>query len=173
VAPHRNERAEPTDLSLLRGGRFLLSGNIEGKKRNYVAVARYRPDGRPDRSFGEDGVVRTRSSRTLTTEAMAVRDDGRIVLAGSREPKGAHPQAAVLRYLPSGRPDPGFGDGGLFAPHLAYASAATSLLTLSDGRTVVAGRSNPSPPVIRETAGEEFSASVLENGEFLLMGLRR
>ena len=173
VAPNRSERAYPTDLALLRGGRLLLGGNIEGKKRHYVAVARYRSDGRPDRSFGANGVVRTRSSRTLTAEAMAVGRGGRILLAGYREPRGARAQVAALRYLPNGRPDPSFGDGGLFTPRLAYESAATSLLTLSDGSAVIAGRSNPSPAAIQETAGEEFTSSVLEKGEFLLMGLRR
>ncbi|HEV2728321.1 MAG TPA: hypothetical protein VGV34_08505, partial [Solirubrobacterales bacterium] len=79
VAPRRGERADPDDLALLSGGRLLLSGNIDGKKRDYVALARYRADGRPDRSFGEDGVVLMRSSRELATEAMAVRRDGRII----------------------------------------------------------------------------------------------
>ncbi|HEY6730796.1 MAG TPA: hypothetical protein VI039_07210 [Solirubrobacterales bacterium] len=173
VAPQRGEPASPTGLALLSGGRILLSGNIEGRGRNYVALARYRRDGRPDRSFGEGGVVRTRSSRNLTTEAMAVRRDGRITLAGYRAPQNAHAQVAVLRYLPSGRSDPSFGEGGLFAPHLAYESAATSLLTLPDGRTIVAGRSNPSRALIHEGPGEEFTSSVLEKGEFLLMRLLR
>jgi uncharacterized delta-60 repeat protein len=173
VAPQSGEAASPTDLALLPGGRILLSGNIDGKRRHYVALARYRPDGRPDRSFGDGGVVRTRSSRNLTTEAMAVRRDGRITLAGYRAPQNDHAQVAVLRYLPSGRPDLGFGDKGIYAPHLAYESVATSLLTLPDGRMVVGGRSNPSRALIHEGPGEEFISSVLEKGEFLLMGLRR
>jgi uncharacterized delta-60 repeat protein len=172
VAPHRGERANPDDLALLPGGRLLLSGNIDGKERDYVALARYRADGRPNRSFGDGGVILTRSSRELATEAMAVRRDGRITLAGYRAPRGLRPQVAVLRYLPSGRPDPGFGDGGLFAPRLAYESVATSLLLLPDGKTMIAGRSNPSRAAIQETAGEEFVASVLEKAEFLLMRLR-
>ena len=173
VAPQRGEAASPTDLALLPGGRILLSGNIDGKLRRYVALARYRPDGRPDRGFGDGGVVRTRSSRTLATEAMSVRRDGRITLAGYRTPQNAHAQVAVLRYLPSGRPDPEFGDEGIFAAHLAYESAATSLFTLPDGRTIVGGRSNPSRASIHEGPGEEFTSSVLEKGEFLLMRLRR
>jgi uncharacterized delta-60 repeat protein len=171
VAARRGESAKATELALIRGGRILLSGNVQGK-RNYVALARYRADGQPDRSFGARGVTRTRSGRNLTTEAMAVRRDGRIVLAGYRAPKGGNAQVAVLRYLPSGRPDPSLGDGGLFAPHLAYESSATSLLTLPDRRTMVAGRSNPSRASIQEGPGEEFTSSVLEKGEFLLMRLR-
>lgn len=173
VAPQRGEAASATDMDLLPGGRILLSGNIEGKRRKYVALGRYRRDGRPDPSFGDGGVVRTRSSRNLTTETMAVRHDGRITLAGYRVPQNAHGQVAALRYLPSGQPDPSFGDQGIFAPHLAYESAATSLLTLPDERTIIAGRSNPSRASIHEGPGEEFTSSVLEKGEFLLMRLRR
>jgi len=173
VAPHRHERANPDEIALLPGGRLLLSGNIYGKRRDFVALARYGPSGRPDRSFGKDGVVLTRSSAELVTEAMAVGRDGRITLAGYRAPRGSRPQVAVLRYLPSGRPDPSFGDKGLFTPRLAYESVATSLVTLADGRTMVAGRSNPSRAAVQETAGEEFVASVLEKAEFLLMRIRR
>lgn len=173
VAPHRGIAASATDLALLPNGRILLSGSIEGRKRSYVALARYRPDGRPDPSFGKSGVVRAGSGRYLTMEDMAVRRDGRIVLAGYRVPKGANAQVAALRYMPGGRLDPRFAEGGLFTTHLAYESAATSLLPLPDGRTVIGGRSNPSRAGIHEGPGEEFTSSVLEKGEFLLMRLLR
>jgi uncharacterized delta-60 repeat protein len=173
VAPHRGIEANATDIALLPDGRILLSGSLEGKDRLSVALARYRPNGRPDPSFGEGGVVRTASGRYLAMEDMAVRRDGRIVLAGYRAAKRAPAQVAALRYLPSGRPDPSFGEGGLFSKQLAYESAATSLLVLPDGKIVIGGRSNPSRAGIHEGPGEEFTSSVLEKGEFLLMRLLR
>ena len=173
VAPHRGIAASASDMALLPDGRILLSGSLEGRNRNSVAVARYRPNGRPDPSFGEGGVVLTGSGRYLTMEDMAARRDGRIVLAGYRVPRRAHAQVAALRYLPGGRLDPSFAEDGLLTTHLAYESAATSLLVLPDGKTVIGGRSNPSRAGIHEGPGEEFTSSVLEKGEFLLMGLRR
>lgn len=173
VAPHRGIAADATDIALLPDGRILLSGSLEGRKRTSVALARYSPDGRPDPSFGEGGVIRTGSGRYLTMDDMAVRRDGRIVLAGYRAAKRAPAQVAALRYLPSGRLDPGFAEGGLFTEHLAYESAATSLLVLPDGKTVIGGRSNPSEASLHEGPGEEFTSSVLEEGEFLLMRLKR
>jgi uncharacterized delta-60 repeat protein len=173
VAPGRGIAADATDVAVLPDGRILLSGSLEGRSRNSVALARYRPDGRPDPSFGDGGVVRTASGRYLTMEDMAVRRDGRIILAGYRAPGKAPAQVAALRFLPSGRPDPRFGNRGLFSRRLAYESAATSLLVLPDGKTVIGGRSNPGRAGTHEGPGEEFTSSVLEKGEFLLMRLKR
>jgi uncharacterized delta-60 repeat protein len=173
VAPHRGIEAHATDIALLPDGRILLSGSLEGRDRLSVALARYRPDGRPDPSFGKRGVVRTASGHYLTMEDMAVRRDGRIVLAGYRALGKAPAQVAALRFLPGGRPDPSFAEGGLFSKPLAYESAATSLLVLPDGRTVIGGRTNPSRAGLHEGPGEEFTSSVLEKGEFLLMRLLR
>ena len=174
VAPHPGCRcAQAKDLALLPDGRILLSGSIQDRKQTYVALARYLPNGHPDTRFGDDGVVRTGSSHILAMEDMAVGRRSEIVLVGYRLPKHARSQVAVLRYLPDGRLDPGFAAHGLFTERLGYESTAMSLLVQPDGTTVIAGRTSPGPAAIQETAGEEFTSSVLERGEFMLARLLR
>ncbi len=173
TAPHPSCRcAHVSDLALLPHGRILLSGRIEEKGQTFATLARYLPNGQLDQRFG-GGVVWTRSSHVLAMEDMAIdRRNGKVTLAGYRLPKHAHPQVAVLRYLPSGHLDPSFAASGMFTRHLAYESVARSLLLEPDGSAVVAGRLNRSRAGIHEGPGEEFVSSVLEKGEYLLMRFR-
>ena len=91
---------------------------------------------RLDPSFGEDGVVVTRSSPP-TTPAFAIAKDrsGRILAVGG----DSDMNLVIVRLLPSGELDPSFGDGGRVrfgAPDTAFATGVT---VQSDGRIVVVG----------------------------------
>jgi uncharacterized delta-60 repeat protein len=82
-----------------------------------VAVARLRPDGTLDGTFGADGTVAVDVGGFAATRAVAVQRDGKVVVVaftmpGDRPPAVAH----VLRFLPDGRLDPGFGTGGIATP---------------------------------------------------------
>jgi uncharacterized delta-60 repeat protein len=168
IGPGKCRCASARRVAVLPDDRILVSGNVE-KRAGYPVLARYRANGALDRGFGREGVVRAPSMRFVTVEDMAIAGDGRIVLAGYRWPHQTRPQVAVLRYLPDGRLDPTFGEGGLFSEGLAYESTAEGVLVEPDGRTVIAGRSNPSSAPVREIEGEPGRASVLELGEFMLL----
>ena len=104
-----------------------------------LVVARLLPDGKPDPGFGALGTVRTAVSDATpanldVARSVAVAADGSILVGGSAGqaeecPIGAlhcwgpHLDAVVLRYLPDGRLDQGFGEGGIFRGDDSWGSA--------------------------------------------------
>ena len=83
-------------------------------------VARYMPDGTNDLSFGIHGVTTTDFGDESYDEPYAVvlQPDGKIVLGGYTNSGGGPgvlfgaDNLALVRYLPNGLLDPGFGEGG-------------------------------------------------------------
>jgi uncharacterized delta-60 repeat protein len=108
-----------------------------------IALARYLPDGSPDPSFGGGtGRVVTSVGTASRADAVAIQPDGNIVIAGSVTLLG-DPQAAVLRYLPSGTLDTaGFGSGsGMFVTG-AYGAGLRAVALQADGKIVVGGQAH-------------------------------
>jgi uncharacterized delta-60 repeat protein len=111
-----------------------------------IALARYRPDGSLDRSFGRGGIVRTRVAESAYGHDVVAAPGGAIFVAatssGRESPMGG-PGArfTVLRYGP-------FGDRqGIFTSRFG-ASSATGWDALLDqaGRIVVAGTATQGAP---------------------------
>jgi uncharacterized delta-60 repeat protein len=121
-------------------GRILVAG--AGTRNRYrtesdFAFARFRPDGRLDRSFSGDGLATVDFGGLLSDTAygIALGRDGRIIAAGASGKTGSVPRFAVARLRPNGtltwkrltRP----------GPHGGYARA---VVQLADGSVVVGGR---------------------------------
>jgi uncharacterized delta-60 repeat protein len=103
-----------------------------------LAVARYRPDGRLDRTFAGGG-LRVMSPRRHWAGALhvAVRPDGRIVL-GTHGHAGAVAGFALVRLARDGSLDRTFGNGGISVSGVGYGVHALALDRR--GRIVTAGR---------------------------------
>jgi uncharacterized delta-60 repeat protein len=106
-----------------------------------VNLIRFKPDGRVDRSFGDDGRVRTHHVQMRGLGALAVDSHDRIDAAGAGK-RGAQ----VLRYNPSGKLDRSFGNDGIATatyPGLRASDASPSSAAIdSRGRIVLAGDFN-------------------------------
>jgi uncharacterized delta-60 repeat protein len=89
-----------------------------------------------DPSFGSGGLVKLLESHEESyAEAVAVQPDGKVVVAGHEEGN-----AVVVRLLPNGDPDPGFGIGGKATTVIPGGeSGAFAVALQSDGKIVVAG----------------------------------
>jgi uncharacterized delta-60 repeat protein len=74
-------------------------------------LARFRLNGKLDRSFGNGGTVRIDFGGIETAHDVAVQDDGRIVVVGEA-PVGDRTVIGLARLTPSGDLDPSFGTGG-------------------------------------------------------------
>lgn len=90
-----------------------------------------------DPSFGKGGVVLGPQG---TSGGLLVQPDGKVVVSG----QGADYQGILVRYLPDGTPDPGFGSGGTVALAGAFGpdrslSTPTAAARQEDGKIVVAG----------------------------------
>jgi uncharacterized delta-60 repeat protein len=95
-----------------------------GESDRGFAVVRYLSSGEVDRSFGTDGKVMTRIGTDPEIEDavsdMALQTDGKIVVVG-RSWQQYSQDMAVVRYLPDGQLDPGFGQGGIVTTDFAFA----------------------------------------------------
>lgn len=88
------------------------------------AVARFNVDGTPDQTFGPDysGTVLTAFGHDTFARAVAIQNDGRIVVVG-----GADDGVDVARYTPGGLLDPTFdGDGRTNFDYGFYAQRAVA-----------------------------------------------
>lgn len=76
------------------------------------SVARLLPNGSPDPTWGEGGVVTTHLGKFASAYDVAVQPDGKIVVVGEA-PGAKNEDFAIVRYLSNGKLDPGFGEGGI------------------------------------------------------------
>jgi uncharacterized delta-60 repeat protein len=138
--------ADASAVAVQRGGKILVAGS--GARNLYrteedFAVARFRANGRLDRSFSGDGRATVDFGHRLSdgVHGLALDREGRIVLGGSSGKRGAVPRIAVARLLANGRLDRSFGAGGkrLTRPE-RYGGYANAVVQQPDGRIVVAGR---------------------------------
>ena len=93
-------------VSVQPDGRIVVGGSTQSGGTTAFAVMRYLPDGRPDTSFGSDGLALTDFDAATNDgiSALSLLPDGRILAAGA-----AGDAVGLARYLPDGRPDPSFG----------------------------------------------------------------
>jgi uncharacterized delta-60 repeat protein len=108
-------------------------------------LARYTPDGHPDPTFGTGGKVTTGPAPDADAFAVVVQADGKLVLAGTRNPVPLSGDPAggivLVRYSPSGSPDPTFGTGGRVvttSPAGTFESVS-GLALQADGKLATAG----------------------------------
>jgi uncharacterized delta-60 repeat protein len=104
-----------------------------------MALARYKPNGDLDNTFGTDGkVITSLGAEDDIINSIALQNDGKIIAAGytSIEDKL---NIAVLRYDPDGSVDVSFGRNGIVTTPAGSYDEAYSVAIQSDGRIVAAG----------------------------------
>lgn len=134
----------PDGKVVIAGIRYHKSDSL-----GYV-LARFKPTGRLDRSFGEDGVVTgtfLAGAGSQRVDDVLVQPDGRILVIGE-----ADHIAVVRRYLAGGRRDAAFGTSG----RIRIAGVGRSaLLRQANGRLIVvwstvrSGRHDTAPIEVR------------------------
>jgi len=125
-----------TSLALLPDGRILAAG-VAG---DAAALARYRPDGHLDTTFGDarDGTVTT-GRGLLNALSLAVEEGGKLLVAGQAGLPGGPFDMGVARYLADGVLDPGFGHGGVMTTDLGSTGEWPAGVVSGPGGTVVVG----------------------------------
>jgi uncharacterized delta-60 repeat protein len=136
-----------SDVAVQPDGTIVAVG-ATSRRAQRIAVVRYLPDGSLDPSFSGDGKVTTsiRSGGNSAAFAVAIRPDGRIVVAGTsgRSSVGRWDEdVALARYLPDGALDASFsGDGKLTTSFGGTEERATAIAIQADRKIVVAGASS-------------------------------
>lgn len=107
-----------------------------------VAVARFATDGTLDASFGGGGKVVTDLDGYDTARAVAVQDDGKIVVAGGTDSTlTLYGDQLVIRYLENGAYDTSFNWDGVATTDYPGADVTAGDLAIQpDGKIVAAGR---------------------------------
>ena len=150
-------------LAIQGDGKLVAAGEADYPPMNeaWAVLARYRPDGRLDRTFGRQGIVQTYIRRVdgrnmfAGVHAVAIQRDGKIVAAGDSLAYDTACEGgvcaptndvfALIRYRRSGRLDRSFGSGGKvltdFGSQPLDIAKAQALAVQRDGKLVLAGLS--------------------------------
>ncbi len=181
-----------TALTIQPDGAILAGGHSQGGNIGsgfQVGVVRYQNNGTLDSTFASDGIFNLLTGQTQLGELL-LQPDQKIVAAGNM-----NGSASLLRLLPDGTADPGFGNGGIAASNFAPLSFFNTLALHNDGRILAAGQSpsaaendilvqylpNGNYDLSFGTNGQALAPSgflnwrrlkTLENGKFLALGSR-
>lgn len=118
------------------GKLVLVAEHLEATGRIY----RLNPDGSIDRGFGDQGVIAIDDPAGIDRlRAVVLQPGGKITVGGA-----AAGQARLYRFDAAGKPDPGFGAGGVVGLTAPTATELVHSLTLApDGKLVAAGETGP------------------------------
>lgn len=126
-------------LVLQPDGKIVAGGRIAPG--TAFALARYKPDGSLDASFGRTGKVTTDFfGGENNLAALVLQPDGKIVAGGSvTPPSGGVLRFALARYNGDGTLDASFGTGGEVTTELGRGSSGISAVALIPSGKIVAG----------------------------------
>ena len=112
-----------------------------GGSGNGVMIARFIPDGTLDINFGVNGVVTLINANIYGSNAMALQQDGKILVSGD-----SNNGIVVIRFNSDGSLDTEFGNSGIAHADIAFSGA---MVLQTDGKIVVGGNAFDSFTIIR------------------------
>lgn len=142
VDPFPGEELHAPALALLSDGKIVAaSGSPES-----FHVARFLKDGSLDPEFGEGGRVKTDlislAEPIAALQRVVLQPDGKILVAGYAGTWTDYSEMIVMRHLPNGPPDPGFGSAGIVRISVpGFLTWGLDMALLSNGRILVLGNS--------------------------------
>lgn len=139
IRPITNGNGIAQSVEIQSDGKIVVAGSSTNSTINGFAVVRYNSNGSLDTSFGTRGIVVTRFTPCCDqATAMAIQNDGKIVVAGYAD--NLSHDFGVVRYNTDGSRDTDFGIGGIVTTKLTSGvDEARSIAIQADGKIVVAG----------------------------------
>ena len=129
-------------LGLQADGKIVVCGDVDPPDPlhhdSQPGLVRYTPNGSLDPTFGSGGKV-IATGNFSAASALALQDNGKIIVAGLASIPGTGATFGLTRYLPSGGLDPSFVAGGVITTRFLGSDYAFALALLPDGRIVAAG----------------------------------
>lgn len=157
-----NSTDVPKAITIQSDGKILVAGFTYSGTTSF-ALARYNTDGSLDNSFGAGGLIFTSITGDDEARAVAVQEDGRIILAGMAHATGSYSDFVIVRYMPDGSFDNSFGTGGkILTDFLGYHDEAYGVAVQSDGKITVVGASSDGNPTGADFALVRYNS----NGSF-------
>ncbi|HEY0071786.1 MAG TPA: hypothetical protein VGE04_17620 [Chloroflexia bacterium] len=140
------------DMAVLPGGKILVAGHTwaEGAAGPRFSVARYDKNGRLDKKFGKNGIVRVALIEEEFDYAegrgLAVQPDGKFIVVGkAHNPAMYHSTFGMVRFNADGTLDKTFGKAGKVLTPLdditgfGHDQEAFAVAVAEDGKIVVVG----------------------------------
>ncbi|MBC8107791.1 MAG: PKD domain-containing protein, partial [Anaerolineae bacterium] len=147
-------------MALQSDGRIVVTGIFTSD----FGTVRYNDNGSLDTSFGTSGFVRTpMGTGTDTATSIAIRGDGRIFVGGNAQ-FGSDFDFGIAVYNANGTLDTTFNGSGRMMTNIGVADRATSIALMSDGRFMLAGRSDGNVAVVRYNADGSLDSSFASSG---------
>jgi uncharacterized delta-60 repeat protein len=139
-----NAVAVQPDGKIILAGKSLINGKYD------FSLVRYKTDGSLDSTFNASSNVTT-SIRANNDEvrALAIQDDGKIVVAGSSEDSDSTGDFALARYNANGTLDNSFSSDGRLVTDVGTDSYAAGVAIQKDGKILVAGADDPGVSAVR------------------------
>jgi uncharacterized delta-60 repeat protein len=157
-----NSTDVPNAIAIQPDGKILVAGFTYFNSYSF-ALVRYNTDGSLDNSFGIGGLIITSITDDDQARAVAVQEDGRIILAGIAHASGSYSDFVIVRYMPDGSFDNSFGTGGkILTDFLGYHDEAYGVAVQSGGKITVVGTSNDENPASADFAIVRYNS----NGSF-------
>ncbi|GGK66403.1 tandem-95 repeat protein [Amphritea balenae] len=126
------------DIAIQPDGKIVFVGTAVGADAGDIGVARYNSDGSLDSSFGGDGTVAVDIGSSLNEgNAVALQDDGRIVVAGMTT-GATNNEALVVRLNTDGTLDNSFASSGIYTQDVGTGDAALNDLVIRDNGNILA-----------------------------------
>lgn len=129
-------------IALQSDGKIVLAGTTSSNSQQDFALARYKPDGSLDESFGANGKLKMDfDGRDDEVQSILFQDDGKILLVGMAYDKIRNGDLVLVRYTVDGSLDTTFSkDGKLAIP--AGDDFVRSVIFQQDGKIILAGTSS-------------------------------
>jgi uncharacterized delta-60 repeat protein len=132
-------------IALQPDGKIVGAGYTRVGSNDDIAVVRYNADGTLDNTFGTGGIVVTPVGVDVYDKAyaVAIQQDGKIVVGGASQLPNVNFDWVILRYESSGVLDNSFGTGGIVIKNFSSRPEYIySILIQPDGKIVAAGNSD-------------------------------
>ncbi|MBK7943218.1 MAG: hypothetical protein IPJ87_15310 [Flavobacteriales bacterium] len=137
--PNENDLAD--DVALMPDGRFVIAGINGPFGDSHTMAARFLSDGQPDPSFGVNGIATTLVALDDMPRSVALRSDGRVLVAGRTNPTNGTNFGYVVQFTADGSLDTTFGDSGkVVLDQFGGNSEVSDVLVDAQDRALVCGR---------------------------------
>ncbi len=155
-------------IAVQQDGRIVVAGICTLSGNNDFCVARLMPDGSLDNSFDNNGRLATNINGDDVAQAVSIRRDGGIVVAGSCKSGTNDSDFCFARYLPNGALDVNFfgGDGFRTFDMFGQDDTLAALLVQTDNRAILAGSCKPSSGANTQFCVARLFASGQGDSEF-------